>query len=293
MSRITANGIEIEYDTFGLRGDPPLLLVMGLGSQMIVWDVEFCALLAARGHYVIRFDNRDVGLSTRFGRSGTPNIPEMMARSQRGDIVEVPYLLSDMAGDAAALLEALELSGAHVVGVSMGGMIAQSLAIHFPKRVLSLTSIMSTTGNPELPAGKPDAIQRLMVPPPSEREAAIDYALDTMRLIASSGFPFDEDRRRRSAARCYDRGVYPEGATRQLAAILASGSRLDALTRLRLPALVIHGKEDPLVPVEGGLDTHRAIKGSELLLIEGMGHDLPVGAWPAIVDVVSELAERA
>jgi pimeloyl-ACP methyl ester carboxylesterase len=293
MPRANANGIELEYDSFGSPGDPALLLVMGLGAQMILWDEEFCEALAERGHRVVRFDNRDVGLSTKLDAAGTPSPLEVMQRVTRGETPQVPYRLGDMADDAAGLLDALGIAHAHVVGASMGGMIAQTLAIRHRGRVASLTSIMSTTGDPSLPTAKPEAMARLVIPPPGEREAYVDHVVETARLIGGTGFPFDEPRIRERTARGFDRSFHPAGAARQLAAIVASGSRAGALREVDVPALVIHGSDDPLVPVEGGYDTHRCLAGSELLVIEGMGHDLPRPTWSRIVDAISSLTARA
>jgi pimeloyl-ACP methyl ester carboxylesterase len=293
VPKASANRIEIEYEVFGSAEDRPLLLVMGLGAQMILWDEDFCEHLAERGHRVIRFDNRDVGLSTRFDRGGVPSLLEAILAAARGDALEAPYTLDDMADDAAGLLDALEIESAHVVGASMGGMIAQTLAIRHPRRVRSLTSIMSTTGNPELPPARPEAMQVLMTPPPPDREGNIERSVEVSRKIGSPGFPLDEARIRERAARMYDRAFYPEGVTRQMVAILASGSRVEALRSVTAPTLVIHGNDDPLVPVEGGLDTHQAVPGAELLLIDGMGHDLPQETWPRIVDAISGLTEKA
>jgi len=293
VARARSNGIELEYEVIGNPADPPVLLIMGLGAQMITWDDEFVLGLARRGHFVIRYDNRDVGLSTRFEGAPTPSLPEIFARRAAREPLGVAYELSDMADDAAGLLDHLELASAHVVGASMGGMIAQSLAIAHPRRVRSLTSIMSSTGNPSLPPAKPEAMARLGMAAPADREGYVEHMLASQRIMAGSGFPFDEERARRLAGRLFDRAFYPQGAARHIAAIMASGSRREALAELRVPALVIHGLEDPLVPVEGGLDTHQAITGSELLLIDGMGHALPRGIWPTLIDAIQKHVSRA
>jgi pimeloyl-ACP methyl ester carboxylesterase len=293
MPRTRANGIEIEYEVFGDESARPLLLIMGLGAQMILWDEQFCTGLADRGHYVVRFDNRDVGLSSKLDSEPAPNPMELMQARMDGRDVEVPYTLDDMADDAAGLLDALEVERAHVVGASMGGMIAQVLTLRHAPRVSSLTSIMSSTGNPDLPPAKPEAMAVLMTPVPAEREAAIEQSVRASRVIGSSGFPFDEARVRERAGRTFDRCFYPQGVARQMAAILSSPSRREALAAVSVPSLVIHGDADPLVPVEGGHDTHAALPEAELLLIEGMGHDLPIGAWPRIIAAVSELTEKA
>ena len=292
MPRITANGIEIEYDTTGRADDRPLLLIMGLGAQMIMWDEEFCELLAGYGHHVIRYDARDTGLSSKFEEAGTPDIPAMMAAVRGGAPANAPYLLKDMADDAAALLGELGIDAAHVVGASMGGMVAQELAIRHAERVLSLTSIMSTTGNPSLPPARPEAIARLMQKPQSDREGYLSTFVESMKILFGSGFPFDEARTRERGERLYDRAYYPAGQTRHLAAVLASGSRREALESVVLPALVIHGKDDPLVPVEGGIDTHEALKDSELMLIDGLGHGLPPEVHAKIAQAIADLTAR-
>jgi len=291
MPNVKANGIEIEYDTFGESQARPLLLVMGLGRQLITWNESFCEALAERGHYVIRFDNRDVGLSTHFDHAGIPDIVRLIAASAQGESVDAPYLLSDMADDAMGLLDALGIDAAHVVGASMGGMIVQLMAIAEPARIKTMTSIMSGTGRPGGPPATPQAMQALMTPPPETREEVIEFSVKRQRVIGSSGFPIDDDRIREEAGRAFDRNFHPQGTVRQIAAVTASGSRVDALARLSLPTLVIHGEADPLVNVGHGIDTHECIPGSELMLIEGMGHDLPMGAWPRIVDGISQLTE--
>jgi pimeloyl-ACP methyl ester carboxylesterase len=291
MPQAAANGIRLEYETFGRPDDRPLLLVMGLGTQMTHWDEEFCAALAERGHFVIRFDNRDVGLSTKFDHAGVPNVVAMMQRG--ADRSSVPYTLDDMADDAAGLLDALGLESAHVCGASMGGMIAQTVAIRHGRRLRSLVSIMSSTGNPSLPPATREAMAVLMAPPPADRARSVEAAVHTWRVIGSPGFPFDEARIRERAGRLYDRGFHPQGVARHFAAILAHGSRVEKLRGVVAPTLVIHGAADPLVPLEGGRDTARSIPGAELLVIEGMGHDLPEAAWPRLVDAISEHTAKA
>jgi len=293
MSNIKANGINIEYEEFGDRRGRPLLLIMGLGAQMILWHEEFCQQLAARGHRVIRFDNRDVGKSTWFDQLGVPDVSAAVGAALLRQPVTAPYLLRDMAADAVGLLDALQIDKAHIVGASMGGMIAQSLAIGFPARVLTLTSIMSSTGNPDLPPATPTAMSVLLAPPPTTREEAIERAVSVFRTIGSPGFPFDEADIRSRAARGFDRGFNPAGTVRQMVAILASGSRKDALKGVRVPTLVIHGKDDPLVPFPAGQDTASAISGAELLAIDGMGHDMPRAVWPRFIDAISVLTARA
>ncbi|RJP14568.1 MAG: alpha/beta hydrolase [Candidatus Abyssobacteria bacterium SURF_5] len=287
MAKASANGIEIEYDTFGDTSASPLLLIMGLAAQMIWWDEEFCEQLAAKGHFVIRFDNRDVGLSTKFDDAGIPDLVEVISARIQGKKVQAPYTLDDMADDSIGLLDALGIDSAHVCGASMGGMIAQTIAIRHPKRMRSLTSIMSTTGDPSLPQAGADVMALLITPPPRERTENIEYSVKLWRTISGSRFPFDEDFIRKKLAESYDRSFYPQGAARQIAAIVAHGDRTPALKSVNVPALAIHGSEDPLVPVECGRATARAIPGSSLLVIEGMGHNLPAGAWPQIIDAIT------
>lgn len=292
MPKLESNGLELEYDTFGAASGRPLLLVMGLGTQMIAWDEAFCEGLAEQGHHVIRFDNRDIGLSTKLDQHAPPSLLELMPRIQSGESVDVPYVLSDMADDALGLLDALEIESAHIAGASMGGMIVQCMALQAPERIRSLTSIMSTTGRPELPPAKPEAMLRLITPPPVEREAVIEHGLETQRVIGSPGFDFDEALARERLARAFDRCFHPPGAARQAAAIAGSMPRHEALQAIDRPALVIHGDSDPLVPLEGGLDTHASLSTSELMVIEGMGHDLPKQTWPQIIEGISKVTAR-
>lgn len=293
MPTVAANGIRVCYDELGTPSDPPVLLIMGLGSQMIFWRDDFCQLLVDRGRRVIRFDNRDVGQSSWFDEHGMPDILSIMGAVAGGQSVTVPYLLRDMAADSAGLLDALGIESAHVVGASMGGMIAQTLAIEAPARVRSLTSIMSTTGDTDLPPPRPEALAVLLSPPPSGREESIERTVTVFRTIGSPGFPYDEQEVRAVATEAFERGANPAGVARQLAAILASGSRSAALRALRMPALVVHGIDDPLVPFAGGQRTAEAIPGARTLFIEGMGHDLPRPLWPRIVDAICDLTEHA
>jgi len=284
-----ANGIEIAYQTFGERSDPALLLVMGLGAQLIHWPEEFCELLAGRGFYVARFDNRDVGHSTKLENAPVPDLMALAA----GNAGDAAYTLDDMADDAVGLLDHLEIEAAHVVGASMGGMIAQTLAIRHPQRVLSVCSIMSTTGDRTVGQARQEALAVLMTPVPQTRDAYIEFHINAFKAIGSPGFQFDEEFLRWRAGATYDRSVYPAGFRRQLAAIIASGDRTSKLGQISAPALVIHGSDDPLITVSGGEATARAIPGAELVVIQGMGHDLPKGAWPQIVDAIAANAERA
>jgi pimeloyl-ACP methyl ester carboxylesterase len=280
--------VDIVYETIGDPSDPPLLLVMGLGMQLIHWDLELCEQLAERGFHVIRFDNRDAGLSTKI-EAPVPNVVRLMA----GLPTKVPYLLSDMAADAFGLLDHLGIERAHVVGTSMGGMIAQQMAIEKPERVLSLASIMSTTGDRMLGTPKLRVWSVLTRRAPNGRDAYIDYFARVFRMIGSPAYRVDEGRVRELAGATYDRDHNPAGTARQLAAVLASGSRTAALKGLDLPAVVIHGEADPLLPVRGGRATANAIPGAELITIPGMGHDLPKELWPTYVDAIARNAERA
>ena len=282
-----ANGIELTYDTFGERRDPPLLLIMGLGAQMVAWDEEFCGQLAARGYWVIRFDNRDVGRSTRLDAAGVPNVGQLFQDALQGKPVTAPYTLRDMARDAIGLLDALTIETAHVVGASMGGMIGQEMAIHHPGRMRSFTSIMSSSGAPGLPQARPEALAILFTPTPTEREAYTARFLQMWKVLRGPGFPLDEARDPARAAETFERGVYPAGIARQLAATLASGDRSAALAGVRVPTLVIHGDADPLVPLEHGIDTAKRIAGARLLTIPGMGHALPITMWGQIVEAIA------
>jgi len=285
-----ANGIEIAYETFGDPERPAILLVMGLGVQMLGWPDEFCELLADRGFHVIRFDNRDVGRSTKI-EGGPP--PDLAAAMMTGDASSASYTLDDMANDAFGLLDHLGIEAAHVVGISMGGMIGQTMAIGRPERVLSLTSIMSTTGDRAVGQPLAEVLPVLVTPAPADRPGFVDHAVSMWRVIASPGFPFDEERIRLLAGASYERSYHPAGFGRQLLAIAASGDRTEALGAVRVPTLVIHGKEDPLITVSGGEATARAIPDAELMVIPGMGHDLPLALWPQVIDAIVQNTARA
>ena len=286
--RAGVGAVELVYETIGDRSDPPLLLVMGLGMQLIHWDRELCELLAERGCHVIRCDNRDSGLSTKI-EAPVPNVMRLMARLP----TRVPYLLDDMATDTLGLLDQLGIERAHVVGASMGGMIAQTMAIREPRRVLSLGSMLSTTGDRRVGTPKLRVWSILMRKAPRDREAYIAYFARVFRMIGSPAYPQDDARVRERAAATYDRGHYPAGTARQLAAILASGSRTASLRELDVPTVVIHGEADPLVPLRAGRATADAIPGAELITIPGMGHDLPKELWPTVADAIARNAERA
>lgn len=268
------NGVDLFYESFGAHNLPPLVLVMGLGAQLLGWDERLCHLLVARGYRVVRFDNRDVGLSSRcVGRS--------------------PYALEDMADDVAGLLDALGLPSAHVAGCSMGGMVAQLLAIRHPSRVRSLASIMSSTGAPGVGWPRADAMWVLMQPTPPERAAFIEHMLRVMRFIGSPAHPLDEAAARERIAAGFDRGHDPAGVARQARAVLAQRDRTEALGRVAVPTVVIHGEADLLVQPDGGAATARAIPGARFVSVPGMGHDLPAPLWPLLVDALDDNARRA
>jgi pimeloyl-ACP methyl ester carboxylesterase len=284
-----AGDVEIAYETFGDPGDPAVLLVMGLGTQMLGWHEELCEEIAGRGFHVIRYDNRDVGRSTVMSDHAVPSIPQLLRRSKK----VAGYTLDHLADDAAALLDALGIERAHVVGASMGGMIAQTIAIRHPRRVLSLVSIMSNTGARLSGQPWPKTYPVLLSRSPADRDAFIEHTVRLFTLIGSPGFERDEEDLRRRAGMSFDRGRNPAGVARHLAAIIASGNRTKELRRLSVPTLVIHGTADRLVSPSGGRATARAIRGARLMLIPGMGHDLPRELWPRMVDGIVENAARA
>ncbi len=294
MTAINANGITIEYETMGDAANPTVLLVMGLGAQLTLWPVELCEALVARGFHVIRYDNRDIGLSTKFEARGVPDMGQLMMKLMSGQKPELDYTLDDMAADGVALLDGLGVERAHIVGASMGGMIAQLIAADYPEKTLSLTSIMSTTGNPAIPPAKPEAMAVLTGRPlTGNANEIVEYAVKAARTIGSPAYPAAEERLRARARFDFDRSFSPAGAARQMAAVLANGDRREKLGRIMAPTLVVHGDADPLVPVEGGKDTHEAIVGSELLIIPGMGHDLPLELVDTIADAIAGVAARA
>ncbi len=292
MPQVHANGIDIAYETHGDPANPPLLLIMGLGAQLTLWPIELVEALVERGYYVIRHDNRDIGLSTKFTEAGVPNVRRVALMRLFGLRARLPYRLTEMAEDAVALLDALKIDKAHVVGASMGGMIAQLVAIGHPDRVLSLTSIMSTTGNPRLPRSRPEALAALMNRPPAaaSMEEVIPFGIAISKAIGSPAYPGDEDRLRERIERDYKRSFHPTGPARQLAAILDDGDRRKRLRGVKVPTLVIHGADDPLVPVDGGKDTAAAIPGAQLKIIPGMGHDLPVELVDEVADAIAGIA---
>jgi len=286
----SANGIELEYETFGDASHPTIVLVMGLGTQMIAWDEGICALLVARGHHVVRFDNRDVGRSTWLHTPGL-DVGATALATLSGDVSGVPYALSDMALDTVGLLDHLAVEGAHIVGASLGGMIAQAIAIEHPNRVRSLTSIMSTSGESTVGQPTPEMLSLLLAERPHDREGVIEALVATTRAMSYAEH-FDAGRTRALAEIHVERGDNPLGVGRQLLAMLASGSRAEGLARLDLPALVIHGQADPLVDFSGGQRTAELIAGADFLALDDMAHDLPKVHWPRIADAITALTNR-
>jgi pimeloyl-ACP methyl ester carboxylesterase len=288
-----SNGIDLAYESFGDEAAPAMLLVMGLGAQMIAWDTAFCGQLAGRGFRVVRFDNRDIGMSAKLTQAGRPDIRSMMFAAMLGKRVSAPYLLRDMADDAAGLLDALGIERAHVVGASMGGAIGQEMAIHHPSRVHTLTSIMATTGAANLPPPTPEAMGVLMARVPSAPDAYLAHHMNVMRVLRGPGFEEEAAGDAERGRLAFARGLSPDGVKRQLAAVIASGDRTAALRSVRVPTLVIHGEADPLVRVEGGVATAAAIPGARLLRIPAMGHALPRAHWPQIVGAIAAHATAA
>ncbi len=293
MTLATANGLDLAYDSFGSEAESAILLIAGLGVQRLRWPDPFCAALAGQGFRVIRFDNRDAGGSTHLGHHPPPDLGALVAALRAGQRPEVPYTLLDMAADAVGLLDALAIPRVHVVGLSMGGMIAQIMASEHPGRVLSLTSIMSGTGNPALPQAEPDVVALMMrpAPDPGRDEAGfLAHSLAFARRIAGPGHPVDEAVHRRLVLEEAKRSHDPAGAGRQLAAMVVAGDRRARLATIGVPALVIHGACDPLIPPACGADTAAAIPGAEFLLIDGMGHHLPASLHERVVDAIVRVA---
>lgn len=296
MPDVIANGISLHYESIGRVSDPPIVLVMGLAVQMILWPDDFCKMLANKGFRVIRFDNRDVGLSTQLNHLGTPNISVAYMKFMLGMPIKANYRIDDMAADTAALIAALGLPKVHLVGASMGGMIAQNLAASVPERIASLTSIMSTTGRRSLPKASWRAMKALMTPPAKmgDNEGAIRRMIKIVRAIGSRTHPMDETKLREFCSRHVLRANNPPGAARQLMAIAASADRTAIVRQIKVPTLVIHGDEDELVPYAAGLETARAIREgggtATTLILEGMGHDLPEIFWPKLADEIARHA---
>jgi pimeloyl-ACP methyl ester carboxylesterase len=281
--------IHIAYNTLGKPIDPPVLLISGLGAQLIAWDDAFCQELVDRGMFVIRFDNRDVGLSSHLARGSLAHSTATTAGAPQA----APYTLADMAADAAGVIDSLGLDSAHVVGISLGGMIAQILAIEHPERVRSLTSIMSTTGDPTVGGASDAALALMLRPPAGDRDGAVQRMVDTYRVVGSPGFEFDEAALRDRAGLSFDRAYDPAGVARQLAAVVTTPDRTRELKALPMPCLVIHGADDALVDVSGGRATAAAIPEAGLLVVDGMGHDLPRAVWPELIDRMTALFGRA
>ncbi|GAB4010755.1 alpha/beta fold hydrolase [Nocardioides ultimimeridianus] len=282
----TCGDLTLAYETFGSPDDPALVLVMGLATQMIGWHDDFCSLIADQGFFVVRFDNRDIGLSTHLDAAGVPDLSPLFSGNP---ITEAPYLLGDMADDTVALLDALGIERAHVVGASMGGMIAQEIALRHPDRTATMTSIMSTPA-PQIGAPTPAAMGALLSPPPTTEDEAAERSVQVYSVVGSPGFPLDTEGLRARGRESFRRANDPAGVARQLAAIHVSGSRIERLADLAVPTLVLHGEDDPLVQVDGGRTTAKAIPGARLVTYPGMGHDLPRELWS---DVVGEIVEHA
>jgi pimeloyl-ACP methyl ester carboxylesterase len=293
MPTTTANGISIAYEDHGDPAAPPILLVMGLGGQLTLWPIEFVEALVARGYRVLRYDNRDIGLSTKFDAAGMPNIRRMLVRALFGLNVRAPYRLGDMANDGIGLLDALGIERAHIVGASMGGMISQHIAFTHGRRVRSLTSVMSTTGNRWLPRARKEAMAVLLRRPQTDdHETLIAIGKRAARTIGSPGYPPDEARLDARIRSDLARSYYPVGPARQLAAIIADGDRRQRLRTITAPTLVIHGDADPLVPMPGGVDTAKHIRDARLEIIPGMGHDLPLALVDRLADLIADHVGR-
>ena len=290
LSVAHVNEIDLCYQTFGDAAKPAILLIMGLGTQMLGWDEGFCRQLAQRGYYVIRFDNRDIGKSTWLDHLPAPSLIALLTQTKPGTKPAVPYALKDMAADTIGLLDALGIARAHIVGASMGGMIGQEIAIHHPERMLTFTSIMSSTGDPKLPGPKPEALALLMAAPATDEASFLEGYAKMWTVLRAGSFPDDEARDGERGRAVWARGYHPAGSARQFGAIFASGNRTEALKNVKVPTLVIHGRPDPLVPVEAGLATAAAIPNAKLRIIETMGHALPTSMWNEIVDAIAEHA---
>jgi pimeloyl-ACP methyl ester carboxylesterase len=275
MTTANANGIRIEYDTFGKSSHPALLLIIGLGNQLIHWQNEFCQQIADNGFYVIRYDNRDSGLSTKFEGLSFEQIMEKIMALFSGQKVSVPYTIEDMCNDAVGLLDEMKIVKAHICGMSMGGFIAQTFAINNASRTISLTSIYSHCGNRSEILPSKEVMEAMMKPIPRDRDGAVAYTVDFLKLIYGSGLPFDEQFHKKITAQAFDRSFSPEGTARQYLAIMVQKDRTGELGKLKIPSLVIHGDEDPLVPLAGGKATAEAIPDAEFMVVKGMGHVIP------------------
>jgi len=294
MPQVQANGISLEYESYGSPTDPALVLIRGLGTQLIYWPKVLLDGLVARGFRVTTFDNRDVGLSQKFDEAGVPDVMGLVAQMMAGEKAEAPYITDDMAADVIGLMDVLEIDRAHVMGISMGGMIAQVVAAQNPDRVLSLASIMSSSGAPGLPSATPEAQSMMITPPPStDRETVVRHSVEGHRVIESPAHPEPDDFLFEIFGYGFDRCYYPEGAARQMAAIIAGGDRSGLLKTITVPSLVIHGDADPLVPLACGQDTAEKIPGATLEVIEGMGHDVPRALMPTWIELIVANAGRA
>jgi pimeloyl-ACP methyl ester carboxylesterase len=294
VPKATANGIEIHYEDHGDPANPPMLLIMGFAAQLTLWPDELVDRLVGHGFRVIRYDNRDIGLSHKFHGVKAPGLIKMTLLSKLGIRPRVPYTLADMADDGAGLLDALGIARAHIVGASMGGMIAQHFAARHADKALSLTSIFSTTGNPKLPPARPEAMKVLVTRPASmEEDVLVEHGMKLAQTIGSPGYPADEHRLRERTRAAVRRSVYPEGPARHLAAIVADGDRRAMLKGISVPTLVLHGEDDPLVPVEGGRDTAASIPGAQIRTIPGWGHDLPLELVDDVADAIAAHARAA
>ena len=288
MVAVKANNITIEYEERGDLSNPAIILIRGLGTQLIDWPQAFLDGLANEGFRVIYHDNRDAGLSEKFENSGVPDIGALMGKMATAEAIDLPYTVEDMADDVIGLMDVLKIETAHIVGISMGGMIAQKLAINHSGRLKSMASVMSSSGNPNLPPPTPEAATFLLSTPenPDDREGVIAHEIKSLGVFGSPGYPENEEVRRKIATARYDRSYYPPGVTRQMAAVIADRSRVEQLKTITVPTLVIHGLDDPLVPVEGGKDTAANIPNAKLELVEGMAHNIPVQLCPKLVDLI-------
>ncbi len=294
MAKVEANGLELEYEEFGLSDSPVVIHIMGFASQLIRWPDSFAEGMAAKGYRFIRFDNRDIGLSQKLPELGIPNIPELMQKVMAGQTIEAPYTLDDMADDIAGMMDSLGIEKAHIMGESMGGMIAQIFAFRHAARTISLTSVMSTSSRPHLPQATPEASAVLMTRPldPYDRDEAIKIGTHARMVLAGPGFNPGEDYQRAEAEKSFERSIYPEGPVRQMAATMASREREELLKAIERPTLVLHGRDDPLIPLAGGEDTAFLIPGAELKVIDGMSHAVEPVLVPILLDAVDSFMRQ-